>query len=310
LKGWEGSSMASQLDPVPMLSLVVATFGRRSEVIQLLQSIPVHNRRQIEIVVVDQNEKPLVEELALSRVPVSTHLYARIRNANAARNQGAAHAKAAWLMFPDDDATFHSDALDQFLNLIGEDRFDLISGQIVDDDGTPHLLRWLTHPAAITPQTLDATLVESSFAIRRDLFNAVGGFDPLFGPGSPFHSAEGADLVRRLWRHGHLRSWFTPEIALRHPAKSDEMTVAARERVYNFAIGEGALTARHHPQLPMMTISRKLLFRVAGVLLTSGEKRRRKIAFLSGFVTGVFRYHKLQRDHITPRNTFLRNSVL
>lgn len=301
--------MASQNDPGPLLSLVVATFGRRSEVIELLESIPDHNRQQIEVVVVDQNEHPLLEELAASRGPVATHLHSRVRNASAARNLGAANAKAAWLMFPDDDSAFQPDALDQLLDLIREDRFDLISGQIVDHQGTPHLLQWLRHPAPITPHTLDNTLVESSFAIRRDLFRSVGGFDVLFGPGGPFHSAEGADLVRRLWRLGSLRSWFTPEIALRHPAKSAGMTAAARQRIYSFAIGEGALTARHHQQLPMMTISRKLLFRIAGTFITAGEKRRRKIAFLGGFITGVIRYRKLQREHLPSTTTSWRSPV-
>lgn len=289
--------MASPLGRAPLLSLIVATFGRRSAVVELLQSIPEHNRQHVEVVIVDQNVPPLVDELArLGTAFRLKHLCTPLRNASAARNLGAANANAAWLMFPDDDATFEPDALDQFLHLIRHDRYDLISGQIVNREGVPHLLQWLEHPAAITPDTIDNTLVESSFAIRRDRFSSVGGFDPLFGPGAPFPSAEGADLLRRLWRHGCLRTWFTPRIALQHPARSVEITAAARERIYNFAIGEGAFTARHYRQLPMVDIGRKLLLRVAGTLVTSGEQRRRKLSFLKGFRTGVLNYRRLQRD--------------
>jgi glycosyltransferase involved in cell wall biosynthesis len=276
---------------------VVATLGRRHEILDLLHSIPPQNLDEIEVVVVDQNAEDLRPELdSFNKARPLLHLCVDFRNASAARNFGAEHARGQWVMFPDDDATYLTGTLDHVLGMIKADEFDLISGRIVDEANVPHLLDWALEPTAITPGTLEHTLVESSFAIRRDLFLRVGGFDPLFGPGAPFPSAEGADLMYRLWRQGPLRSQFTPAIALYHPAKHTPLTEAARQRIHAFAIGEGAFTARHFRVLQRMTIARKLLFRTAGTLISRGEKRLRKIAFLRGFWTGVFGYWKQRRS--------------
>lgn len=299
----QSTGMAATEDGTPLLSLVVATFGRRQELTSLLRSIAAQNVRDVEVIVVDQNEQPLTHELLAPHGVTVLHLRSCVRNASAARNLGAAAAKAGWLMFPDDDASFLSDTLDHLLALIRQDGYDLIGGQIVDASGRPHLLQWPRQACAITPDTLDDTLVESSFAIRREVFFSAGGFDPLFGPGGIFHSGEGADLVRRLWRAGPVPARFTPGISLQHPAKLALSGNGTCDRIYRFAVGEGALTARHHAQLSMITIARKLLFRVAGACVSTGEKRRRKLAFLSGFLAGVTQYWRMQRTTVASART-------
>ena len=278
----------------PSLSLVVATVGRTHELCALLSSISPALSPHVEVIVVDQNDEPLTSLLLpfqerLHLVP----LRLQKRNANLARNLGAQHAQAEWLMFPDDDALFARGALEHLLDTISIGDMDLVSGQIVDEHGTPHLLNWPSEPIAITPETLERTLVESSFAIRRALFHAVDGFDPQFGPGGRFHSAEGADLVRRLWRTQQIHAKFTPAISLSHPAKGLDLTSASTERTYQFALGEGAFTARHYHTLRRFEVFRKLAFRLAGTLLCRGERRRRKIAFIRGFIDGFADYRKL-----------------
>jgi glycosyltransferase involved in cell wall biosynthesis len=275
----------------PSLSLVVATLGRRQELLALLQSIPSEQRFAIEVVVVDQNAEGLSAELApFSDYLRLKHLPVSFCNANAARNLGAEHASASWLMFPDDDARFLPETLDRALQLIQSDRFDLIGGQIVNDANVPHLLQWLPHPTEITRHTIEHTLVESSFFIRKTFFLKAGGFDPLFGPGGIFPSAEGADLMQRMWRHAGLRSRYDPAIAVYHPSKHTPSTHAGRQRIHDFAMGEGAFTMRHYRILPLLTIGRKLLFRMAGTMVCRGERRLCKLAYLRGFFLGAYRY--------------------
>ena len=277
----------------PQLTLVLATLGRIEEVAALLHSIPQAARALVEVVVVDGNATPLTSVLKPFKQAIAlVHVRTFLRDASAARNLGAATAKAAWLMFPDDDARFANGALESLLGTIGTDTLDLVSGCIIDDGGTPHLLPWPAAPTPITSKTLDCTLVESSFAIRKTVFDAVGGFDPNFGPGGCFHSAEGADLVRRLWQVRPARALYTPAIRLHHPSKENGASPAGLARTFHFAIGEGALTARHHRQLRRLTICRKLLFRAAGVFICSGGRRQRKIAFLKGFCEGLLSYRR------------------
>jgi glycosyltransferase involved in cell wall biosynthesis len=199
--------MESQDQARPFLSLVVATFGRRQELLSLLESIPTGQRSEIEVLVIDQNAEVLRPELAkLSGEWQLKHIPVSFCNASAARNFGAQHASADWLMFPDDDALFLPDTLERALQMIRTDGFDLISGKIVDESGVPHLLQWLPDAAEITQNTIEQTFVESSFFIRRTLLLNAGGFDSLFGPGGSFPSAEGADLIQRIWRQVRVRA--------------------------------------------------------------------------------------------------------
>ena len=301
--------MDTPIPLAPLLSLIIATQGRKRELYDLLESIPSRHFQELEVLIVDQNPDELLSDLATTFVGLQLqHIRVRFQNANAARNLGAKHATAEWLMFPDDDATFMSDTLSRALSLIRTDDFDLISGQIVNEANVPHLLRWLAHPAEITPGTIEHTLVESSFFIRRSIFLAAKGFDPLFGPGGRFPSAEGADLVYRLWQQCAVRSLFDPAIALYHPSKQMTQDVRARQRIQNFAMGEGAFTARHYRMLPLFTIGRKLLFRTAGLAICRGEKRLRKIAYLRGFFRGLLSYRGL--DVSAGPQTFERSTVL
>jgi GT2 family glycosyltransferase len=278
------------------LSLVVATFGRDAELQALLESIPSHCFDHLHVVIVDQNtDDRLLPVLAAAPAKLSLdHLRVPFQNASRARNAGARHTCTQWVAFPDDDATFLPNALERFFAV--QNDFDLISGRIVDQAGVPHLIGWLDHEAEITGKTLDFTLVESSFFIRRDLFMSIEGFDPLFGPGGRFPAAEGADLMRRLWQQAKSpRTLYTPTIQLYHPEKFADETAAGRDRVRRFAFAEGAFVARHLGVLPKGPILRKLGFRSLGVCLTRGEKRLRKLAFLAGFVKGYHAYIHLQR---------------
>ena len=202
------------------------------------------------------------------------------------------------MAFPDDDATFQPGALADALRLT-EEPLDLFSGQIVDGMGKAHLIAWLTAEAEITSANVEQCLVESSFFIQRDVFLSVGGFDPLFGPGGQFPAAEGADLMRRLWIvRNHLRTRYTPSIRIYHPDKlrlPAAKAEALRERIYDFACAEGAFTARYSQVLPLGAIATKLLFRFGGACIYRGERRRRNIAFLTGFCSGYYRYLCLRR---------------
>ena len=273
--------------------MIVATLDRREELDAFFRSIPRKQAQRIEFVVVDQNEARFLGEevwqaangLSIKRITVS------FQNASRARNLGATLATTEWISFPDDDCTLLEGTLASALPLIERDSFDLISGQVVEESGRPHLLDWLKHDAPITPRNLDRTLVESAFFVRRAAFLSVGGFDPAFGPGADFESAEGADLVRRLWVEApHLRTWFTPTVAIYHPDKQAERTTSARLRIYRFARGEGAFVARHWRELALYPIARKLVSRTMRGCASVGETRRRKWAYLRGFFTGLRAY--------------------
>ena len=278
--------------------MVIATLNRPAHVLGLLESVPLDARALVDVIVVDQApDRSLEAALSLSPdLPSLRYVHSLLRNASHARNLGAELARTSWVCFPDDDARLLPETLSRALPLLGED-IALVGGRIVNEQGQPHLIRWLEQDASITPETIDHCFVESAFFIRRDVLLSVGGFDPTFGPGSDFPSAEGADLLRRLWqRYPGLPSHYTPRISIYHPSKGQEQSHDSCQRVQQFAVGEGAFTARHHRQLPMLPIARRLLFRALAGCVSRGHKRRRKLAYTRGFWQGV----RMYKAHSTP----------
>ena len=277
--------------PSPLLSIVIATLDRHGQLFDLLRSIGEQGVTSLEVIVVDQAEARSVPSLLESfgaGFPIR-YVHSDQKNASVGRNLGARLARGTWLFFPDDDAQLLPETLTNAVAFLC-DSLDLVTGRIVDESGRAHIISWLDHPAAITPHTMEQTFVESSFFIRRKLFLRCGGFDPLFGPGAVFPSAEGADLLRRLWQCGSFRSLYTPAIAIYHPAKGQEPSAASCARIGAHALGEGAYTARHLRVLQLGRLVRRLVCRTIASCVSRGYNRRRRIVYLRSFLQGLTQY--------------------
>ena len=103
-------------DPVFLLSMVVATLGRSSELELLFASLAAFGRRDFEIILVDQNKDERLAPIVAAwgeRLNIR-HLRTDRPGVCRARNLGAAEARGTWLMFPDDDCWYPADLLERF----------------------------------------------------------------------------------------------------------------------------------------------------------------------------------------------------
>jgi GT2 family glycosyltransferase len=276
----------------PLCTLVIATCGRTDLLVECLHSIPLDERRYFPILVVDQNDAPLLSAKlgTLAQQMDLTHFRVPFRNASRARNFGAAHSRTPWLAFPDDDCRFLEDTLATFRQKSTDVALDLLAGQVVDHSGQPHIIPWLLEQAELQPDGYERCFAESTFFIRKTLFDHVHGFDDRFGPGATFPSNEGGDLLCRLWQSGlPFRSLYTPELRFFHPDKDTGRSPQVYARVENFAFGEGAFTLRHRSQLPTRKITRRLTLMLIGLLIGRGDARRR-LVYLKGFLRGALTY--------------------
>jgi hypothetical protein len=273
-------------------TLVVASCGRSGLLFECLRSVPRAERDYFRILVVDQNESAfLAGELdRLAQEMDLAHIRVPFRNASRARNHGAALAATDWVGFPDDDCRLQEDTLAIFRRRIASGEIDLLSGQVVDDAGRPHIISWFPAETALSPDGYEHCFAESTFFIRKNLFDHVHGFDPSFGPGAQFSSNEGGDLLCRLWRSGiPFRSLYTPELRFFHPDKDTGNSPQVYARVEQFAFGEGAFTLRHCTVLPLAKISLRLTRMLLGLLIGRGDARRR-VVYLRGFLRGALTY--------------------
>ena len=282
-----------------VLSLVIATFGRDDQLHRCLSSIAADQGSDFEVIVVDQNVDDRVEKVIrqFSGSLRLLHLRQAVPGASAARNLGALHATGDWIGFPDDDCCFLPDTLDTLRRLIRQSDADLFTGLTVDEVGRSSVLRWPTEELPINKRFIRSTCAESTLYVRREVFWSVGGFDPLFGPGSPFAADEGADLIRRLWRSSRqgIRMRFYPTLRFYHADARRNWDEARLRKARDYAIARGACTARHWRYVSKRRILIAVAQHLVGSLVLRGNHRRSRYVMLFGYFEGFFKYHAWKR---------------
>lgn len=269
------------------ISLVVASYGRSTELRAFLDSVLAQGEAGVEVIVVDQNADDRVADILRHHACPARHLRLARPNASAARNAGAQAATHDWIGFPDDDCRLLPGMIAALRAAIDRSGMPIVSGLTMDEAGRPNILRWRAAAGAYTAATMWRCMTESTLFLRRDLFLASGGFDPEFGPAATYPAAEAAELLVRIFASPQPpQAWFSPDIMLYHPTKIPPWTQEAARRVYDYAKGEGALLAKH--PLPAV-IGRSLRFLMkhglAGLLpgMRAFCSRRKLAGFFDGF---------------------------
>jgi glycosyltransferase involved in cell wall biosynthesis len=281
------------------LSLVVATVGDGSELGGLLASLAVApSQPRFEVVIVDQNaDERLVPVVARYADALSIrHERVPFRGASRARNHGARVARGTWLGFPDDDCVFLEDTISSVARVARDPLVGVVTGQTVDEDGRPSVLRWGAEATDFDRWTMFKCLTEATLFVERELFLAVGGFDENFGPGARWPAAEGVELMNRLFTVMEGRkARFDPAVKMRHPNKIPPWNRWAASRFYQYAQGDGALISKS-PSLPVLNWGcRTLLAAARGALTFDPWKSAAYLLRAIGLCKG-FLYHRLSRQ--------------
>ncbi len=151
----------------------------------------------------DENERRIVQRHPEVKVIVGPQ-----KGPAANRNAGAAKASGRWLVFTDDDCLPAPDWLAALAQIVAADQADVIEGKTVCRTGLPG-------PQWHSPlNETGGFLWSCNFAVRRDLFCAIGGFDERF----PFAHMEDADLKKRLEALG-AQLVFAPGVVVDHPPR-------------------------------------------------------------------------------------------
>ena len=226
-------------------SLIMATRGRCGEVEAFLESLHAQARADTEVIVVDQNGDdrlaPVVARHA-DRLP-TRRLRSGHANACHARNLGLSVARGDIVGFPDDDCLYPPGLLERVDAAFAADpALRVLTGPAASPEGGLGSGRWRQEGGPITPANAWTSVIEFNLFVRRDAALALGGFDERLGPGTPFGSAEGNDLVLRAVSAGH-KAVYDPGQRVVHPDK--RMTAAAAERAERYGMGMGFVLRRH-----------------------------------------------------------------
>lgn len=229
----------------PLISLVLATTGRDELLPPLLSSLSAQLERRFELIVVDQSGDGRLEKLLQGAADTGfelIHMHQAERNLSQARNRGLQAARGAIVGFPDDDAWYEPDTLQQVVVAL--------SGQPADDG----LIAWWVdaEPGGLGRQGLATSHEWRHFRggeassitlfLRADAVRRWGCFDEALGVGQWYGAGEETDLLLRALAAGaRLRHDAGPRV--RHAV--DTAAVMTWSQRVARARGTGALYAKH-----------------------------------------------------------------
>jgi glycosyltransferase involved in cell wall biosynthesis len=229
-----------------MISLIVATIDRVSELDRLLTSLDAQTYRDFEVILIDQNtDGRLTPVLRRHGGLTIRHLESK-PGAGRARNVGLRVASGEVICFPDDDCWYPASLLESVSGWLERNPdFDAVFTTMRSADNQPVGPRWPPGPVLVTKGNLwDSTIFVTAF-LRRAVTDSVGYFREDIGVGanSPYQSGEESDYFLRGLALG-FRMWYEPAFTVHHP--NLHSIERLRMKTYAYALGCGYVLRLHN----------------------------------------------------------------
>lgn len=270
-----------------MLTLVVCTKGRTTQLVRLLTSLQAQRDPRFHVLIVDQNPPGfLAPSLAAGAGLSLTHLV-NPPGASRARNAGLAQATTPLVAFPDDDCWYPpglvADVIGRFA---GDPALAVLTGRTVDahfrESVSPHLPR----SGPLSRHDVFHAGTTSGFFARTDAAKAAGGFDATLGVGAGtiYGAGEETEFLLKCIRHGFLVR-YDRDLLIHH----DQVT-RDPGKVASYAAGIGRVCRMHDlggtflaPRLARAALK-------AAALLASGDagEARTRWRWIRGALKGYF----------------------
>jgi O-antigen biosynthesis protein len=227
------------------LSVVVPTRDRPALLGRCLETIARSLRPGDELIVAD----------ASSSCDVSATVGARAGRlvrcphpgASFQRNTGAAQARNDIVAFVDDDVRVSQGWAEAVVRTFAEHpQVAFLTGRLEAPPEQAGYGRAVSvterqEPTPLTTATTGTLGHSANMAVRRTVFERVGGFDERLGPGSPFRAAEDTDLIDRLLAAGHEGRYEPSALGWHEQWRSRPQLVKLE---WSYGIGMGARLAR------------------------------------------------------------------
>ena len=247
----------------PPYSIVVTTYNRAAtlrgainSLLELGPSSPPH-----EIIIVDNNSKDDTRAVVESFLPAAhgrlRYLFEGRQGASHGRNAGAAAAHGEVIVFTDDDVRVSPRWLEAIATVFDEHPEMAYAGgpirAIWPSEPPAWLTDWFWSPLALVDYGAEGAevrrmpfrcLVSANLAVRREAFEAVGGFDPRYqhAPGA-VTASEDHELQIRLLDAGY-RGWYDPSIEIHAEVQPNRLTLAYHRK---WALDHGRAVVRMTP---------------------------------------------------------------
>ncbi|WP_138934799.1 glycosyltransferase family 2 protein [Roseovarius arcticus] len=283
-----------QSKPSERVTIVSVAYNSAAVLDTMLASVPV----ETPVVIFDNasQDRPQLRDVIAIRGG-NTHLVESDENLGfgAGCNGGAARAETEFLLFLNPDTALFPDTLERLIFAADQHpAATAFNPRILDDDGTAILKRrsdlvprraWLPR-SALTHDTVVPILSGAALFVRRDDFDAVGGFDPRI-----FLFFEDDDLSVRLSEtRGNLM--YVHDARVRHVGGASSEWSPKGERLKNWHWGFSQIYTMRKHGLRMGCLRAFLktgLRALSPVTILSTRRRTKYAARLSGMIRSLRR---------------------
>jgi GT2 family glycosyltransferase len=212
----------------PEISVVISTYNRRDSLARTIESVLAQtDAPEYELIVVDNRSTdrtaPLIKEYVYRSDRVR-YVFEPKQGVAYGRNAGIGRAVAPIIAFTDDDVVVSANWLKAIHTAFEEKpQFGCIGGKVSPLWPAPPP-RWLTPKHWAPLALLDygeaqplgpdnrKCLITANMAVRREVFECIGGFSPNFQKSAGLiYALEDTELQERYWRTGG-RCFFDPRI--------------------------------------------------------------------------------------------------
>jgi GT2 family glycosyltransferase len=246
----------ADLKHYPRISVIIAAFSmdRWSDLIDAVASVRAQSVRELEVIVVIDHNPELLIRAAKELQAVTVIANAGSRGASGARNTGVAASRGEILAFLDDDAAASPEWLDMMLRHFQDP-------EVAGVGGRPEP-QWETRRPRWFPPEFDwvvgcsyrgmsesaapvRNVWSCNMAIRRQAFDAVGGFRNDFGKVGIRSRPEDTDLCLRVSEHNDGGMWiYEPAAVVIHKVPAKRATFRYfLKRCYYEGQGKAALAS-------------------------------------------------------------------
>lgn len=265
-----------------MLSLVVATWNRVSELGRLLASLEVQTYKDFELIVVDQNPDDRLIHLLRKHTGLRIlHLRSRL-GVSRARNVGLRAAQGDIIAIPDDDCWYPRDLLSTVNRwFVANPEIDVLFTGMRSAEDKLIAPRGSPGPCLCTKKNVLSCMTAVTAFLRRTVVDSVGEFNQNIGPGSGsrYGSGEDVDYLLRPLELG-FRVWYEPNFTVYHP----ETQAIGRllPKTHGYALGVGHVLRVHGYPIQLVAGLVVRSFGGAAMSLLSGDIARAHAYLLRG----------------------------
>jgi glycosyltransferase involved in cell wall biosynthesis len=261
------------------VSLILATKNRVEEVDRFVRSLADQGYRDLELIVVDQNEDDrLAAILGQSnlRFPI-IHLRSK-SGLSHARNVGISAATGDIISFPDDDCWYPNTLLSRVVaEFRNHHSVDGLTGCSEDGDGNASGGSFSRSQGRVDLKNVWKRGISYTIFLRSSVCAVVGSFDEELGVGArtPFGSGEETDyLIRTIKLEFNIQ--YLPDLVVFH-ANPILYNQNHCDKAFRYGVGMGRVLSKHRYQLSFNLYT--ILRPIGGALLSLLTLRTRKAAY-------------------------------